>query len=760
MADGDDWQSGAIVADAPPPAQSATPQATPAPAYTETPIDPNQAQALMSQPKGPAPYGLSADQAQAWEATPNPKAQFAAPNTYIRVDPDTGQHYLRTAVPPSSSSASATAPTSDGGSWQDGQVIGSTDTMGGGDPGSPQGIVPQFLRSTDATVRGLANAVTFGGADRLAAASEALPALFKGGPSALGPAFSQAMDAQQQRDAADRRDVPGAAYSGQIAGTVGTAAALPEVPAATFLGRAAVGAGQGALLSGLDAFGNARGNIGQMSQAAAMPMVTGAAGGAVLGGLLGARPIPKVSPTADFERLGIDPLLAVSGGKGTQQLSQMLAGNPMMGAPLRQAASRTLQQGQNAAERIAGTYGIASTPFEAGGALQRGAQAGVNTMRGTATKIYAPLNALDRSTATVPASNTATTLNDVFSRYTTPGVKSWFRQNAPKLAELQGTLASTGATPRITFSEMKALRSDLGSMLEDHTINPVDQANLKRVYGAMTQDYYNAAETLGGAKARTAAVRGDAYYAALRKRVADSLDTVLKANSPEQAFERVKAMAGSTARADIRQLETIRKSVPPEAWGDVAAGVLRNMGKGENGAFSLAKLATNWSKLSVSGRKALFGGARYMGNDEQLTALMNVAAKTQAASKFYNASQSGNHLITALMLEEPVRAAFSGKFEDVPAIGALAAMGYGASWLLSSPGFARLALGATRAADAASQAAMSSRLGAYALEHPDLASHITAFRRDWLSRIRANAPVTTLPALSARGQQSQRQGLR
>ena len=104
--------------------------------------------------------------------------------------------------------------------------------MGGGDPGAPRGPLDALLRSADTTVRGLANGMTFGLADKAAAADEALPALLRGGLPAFQTAYSSAMDRQQQRDQADARDFPLSSFTSRAVGGVGPPAQKPGVAGA------------------------------------------------------------------------------------------------------------------------------------------------------------------------------------------------------------------------------------------------------------------------------------------------------------------------------------------------------------------------------------------------------------------------------------------------------------------------------------------------------------------------------------------------
>ncbi len=270
-------------------------------------------------------------------------------------------------------------------------LLASFSNMGGGDPGALQGPLDGILRSADSTVRGLANGMTFGLADKAAALDQAFPALFNGGLPALQQAYSANMDRQQQRDAADNRDLPLSSLVSRVAGGVVPAAFLPEVGASSLLGRAAVGAGQGALLGGLDAGGNARGSLLDMAKASTPGLIWGGALGAPLGAVVGARAAGELpanlASLADYTRSGVEPMLAVDGGRSLQQVGQWLKGTPIVGAPLAEAATRSQGQVRSALENIAGRYGTASNLEEAGAPIMAANNSSVGAVQAQRTSL-------------------------------------------------------------------------------------------------------------------------------------------------------------------------------------------------------------------------------------------------------------------------------------------------------------------------------------------------------------------------------------
>ncbi len=630
------------------------------------------------------------------------------------------------------------------------QAAPQASTFGGGAPGAPANPLALLGRSADATVRSLANGVTGGFADKIAAADEALPALLKGGLPAYQQQYSTSLDAQHARDASDRQYVPWAAIPSAVTGAVAQAALLPEARAASLVGRAAIGAGQGALLGGVDALGGARGNLAQESAKAVPSMATGALLGAPLGAVLGARAAaaaPIRATLAEHAAAGVDPMLAVGGPQPLQQIAQMIKGIPGVGLPLVKAAARTSAQLNEGVQAAAQRAGSARTPYEAGSALQRGAQKAVGAYKAKLGELYRTTGPLESNPTALPVTNTQGALARIFKRYPTPEMQAWLKRQAPKVAALKKTLdeaAARGENGAITFGEMKALRTDIGTMLKDHTLADVDQGRLKQIYGALSQDYYAGAEQLGGAGAKEAVLRADAYNSGVRQRVADTLDQFINADSPEKAFNKVLAMGSATGRADVGTLQRLMRSVNDEARGELRAGLIMHMGRNAEGAFSPAKFATDLSNMTPEAKHALFGS-----DAKDLNALAKVAKQQVSAGKFYNHSNSGHLAVSAVVGERLTEALAEGKLHHVAAIAALGALGHGAAHLLASPGFARLVLRAARADSAGATKTADSAFAQYANDNSPLAAEVERYRAEFMRRVRTNlAPAAASGAVS------------
>lgn len=274
--------------------------------------------------------------------------------------------------------------------------------MLGPDPTSPQGKALALARTDAAAapgwLRSVANGVTFGGEDEgmgalswVGTAAKNFATTMAGGKPALGAAdaFHATMQAEKEAQEAYAKEHPLASLGFTLAGGLANPASIAAggwAGAAEGLGGAVtrgalVGGAEGGLFGGLDADGG----LADRAKGGA----SGAAGGAVLGGalpmvgrgfrnLFGGAPtaadaeagdaaavLPRAS-AADYALTGVDPALAITGGRSAQQTAQTLKGLPIVGTPLARQAGRTQSQALDFLKRTAAGYGDAADPVEAG----------------------------------------------------------------------------------------------------------------------------------------------------------------------------------------------------------------------------------------------------------------------------------------------------------------------------------------------------------------------------------------------------------
>jgi hypothetical protein len=540
-----------------------------------------------------------------------------------------------------------------------------------------------------------------------------------------GTPYSEVREIQGELRDYDRQNYAGERDAGGVSGFGATLFA----PGAAWVGGATRGAqvARAAAVSGgysgAQAFTQGEGSFAERLPRAAVAAPVGALGGAALqrgaqavggyaqrlGSIAGgsAPASPMAARVADFDRVGVDPMLAGVGGPLTQRTAQTLGGNVMTGGPIIAGATRARDQTISAVDDIASRYGAAPDRDSAGGILRRAAQSGADNYRREGGALYAPINALEEASSrvvsdvgpvqpqTIPLGNAQRAIQENLSVFQTPALRDWFTANATDLSALQGVLQR--AEGQATLAEARQLRTIVGRMLDDPEVfRSQSQAGLSRMYGALSDDISEGARTLGGDEAASALSRADTYYSAARTRADDVLRQFYDSTTDAEAYNRLVARAQTTGnRSSWQQIRQLRDSVTPEEWGDIGAGVIRTLGqRGDD--FSVSQFATNWEKMTPQARRILFGGSGRTEMFQDLQALARVTQAQQRAGRFYNSSESGNvagNLAGAGALGGATMAAATGNALPLVTVLGTGAVGNGLSRLLTSPGVARWVAG-------------------------------------------------------------------
>jgi len=447
-----------------------------------------------------------------------------------------------------------------------------------------------------------------------------------------------------------------------------------------------------------------------------------------------------------FEKLDVTPSMpAVGQGIGSRLTANIVSKLPFFGGPVAHAAQEAVQDTGNAADRLATQMGPAITAeapaAQAGDVIQSGisnfANAPAPAGMTQSQIIAAPTRASsfkDKAAALydrfwqsvdpmqqVPINNTLDALKGPLDRFptspqlgaqiTNPRLQSFFgtlapgEQNIPavysSVVDAQGNPILMQAAQKIqtggslTLGELNELRSTIGRMLGDGgLVNDIPRADLKRVYGGISQDLEGAANAAGPQTAQ-AFKRANQYYSTGIDRI-DKLEGLVK-GSPEQTFAAVNRAASDTGSADAGLLQSLQRSLPPDEWSNVGAAILRKMGQPQPGQqsvlpgspdFSAASFVTNWNKLSPSAKDTLFGANVPGSHRESLDALAQVSDAQKQVAKFANPSGSGSHAIGAGMAGLLAEHFFDLTSHPLESLGGIMG-GYGLSKALMSPQVAR-----------------------------------------------------------------------
>jgi Transglycosylase SLT domain len=191
-----------------------------------------------------------------------------------------------------------------------------------------------WMRTADDFVRGVADTLTFGYADEIAAKMDQLT----GGGQSGKKTYDEALAAQRQRDA----EGGGARIAGQVTGAVlpgaGVVGAIRAPANATRLGRTAAGAGTGAVQGALYGSGSAEGD---RLEGALTGGAIGAATGGVLGGLM---PATAGQVATKFQKKAGDPASAAIDAEIIRDLNVIAKNEANRGNPVQAIQANNLEQ--------------------------------------------------------------------------------------------------------------------------------------------------------------------------------------------------------------------------------------------------------------------------------------------------------------------------------------------------------------------------------------------------------------------------------
>lgn len=325
---------------------------------------------------------------------------------------------------------------------------------------------------------------------------------------------------------------------------------------------------------------------------------------------------------------------AFPGSKWAPVVAGTVAGLGMQGA-ITAAPQRGVQH-------IVGELGNSSTMQEAGAVAQDAARNWlVNTLPSKLQAAWAPVDQAISSTTPSQVSKFEQALKDISkdAGQLAP-VAQLLRPQLPErmLSALQTKAGPTGAGFGIipqgqtaaavpTWGEVQTLRSTLGDALSNpKVVEEIGAKNLRRLYGALTEDMRATAKTAGVDAAFDAANAESKRLYDFAEGTVGKLVSGARASSHDPLPEVASSRLLSAARRGGTDLQALRQEIP-EAADELAAAHLR-------------MAPASWGKLSPEAKEALVASPA----DREI--LDKFA--TQAASK----GRQQNHLLQALLGEQ------------------------------------------------------------------------------------------------------------
>jgi hypothetical protein len=472
----------------------------------------------------------------------------------------------------------------------------------------------------DAAVRGIADTVSFGLADKLAAAGDTLT----DPNSSLGQNLAKQFAISDY----DAQNHFPSRTAGQLAGAValpmGAMESVPQVAAKAGAVGAAYGAGSSRSLS--DVPGNA-----------AVGLAAGAGLGAGLkaGGDLAAKGVRavgrKFAGQADPEAEAIlragsaenVPVYAPDIYPETRNTISTLESMPGSSGPIRKG----LNAGSDAIRGRVSDLGVGGSPLEANTAGQTVRNVGERYIKKSGEQLGRRYDTLEKATAgiKVPAKEAVGVIDNVLGNLSeTSGTNS---AEIAYLKTLKGDLSkdlSIGALRRIRTTLRKKIAKGELTFGED-------EATVLSVMDAASNDIANGLRAAGKPRVAEEFANVDGAY---RQRMDFVRNTVQKLIgkrgqnvSPEQVFNNLKALA--SPKGDEAGLGRLIREMEPEERADIAATFAEALGKNNKGDFTLDQLDRQINKMPKAVRVHLFGpeGAKSLDNLAILARAKNPTVK-------------------------------------------------------------------------------------------------------------------------------------
>jgi hypothetical protein len=341
------------------------------------------------------------------------------------------------------------------------------------------------------------------------------------------------------------------------------------------------------------------------------------------------------------DRLGVDvPRAVASDSRLMQPAGRMVQNVPLAGEPMRKAAEGTIAGLGTKADEVA--QGLGSGTVQGAGDTARTAikdwitgesKVKVDKAYDVVDKLVnpsvrTPLSATQRMAATIDAERANAAL--------------------PEGGKAVGAVLDAIQRPGgLNYEGIKKLRTSVGEMLNGGILpEGMSQGELKRIYGALSDDLGAAVKNAGGARAEAAWERANTFNRLVAERREQLAKIVgVDGNAPaEKVFDVLAAKAGSTARADIESLAKARKVMSSGEWNEFASGVVGRLGRDAEGNFSPDRFVTAYGKLTPVGKSLLLRSGGRGDLAQHLDDIATVSSRFKDLQKYANPSGTAQNM--------------------------------------------------------------------------------------------------------------------
>lgn len=288
----------------------------------------------------------------------------------------------------------------------------------------------------------------------------------------------------------------------------------------------------------------------------------------------------------------------------------------------------------------------------------------------------------------------------------------------------QDIVTGPDGVSRLPFGALRAARTKVGSLLaSNELIADVPKGQLKRVYGAITEDMGIAADAAGAGREFD---RANRFWEAGIKRIDDHLQGITRKVGDEDIF--LLATKGKDGASRIR---AIRKSLNKNEWNTVSKTILKRMGHlppGQQDAFgegfSVERWLTDMNRLSPEAQAAIFDGTPL---GRPVRQLQKIAEPIKAGQKFgYNPSDTAHGYAEVALAASAGTAAFAGNVTPALIAGATVISADRAAALMAHPAFVRWLAGSAEIS-AAQLPGYIGRLSNIGKQNPELVEPLQAY---------------------------------
>lgn len=392
---------------------------------------------------------------------------------------------------------------------------------------------------------------------------------------------------------------------GQAAESVG-AGALRQLGSSTVAQDAGFAALSGAGSAvGREVGGEEGAMIGAIAAPAAVTLAPQLAGQAIKKIFAGGNEKAIAKSIDDFAFIGETPTVGMATGSPAIQKAETVSGSVMGGGRLREKSASIADSIQKRVADMADNLSSKTGAEAAGLEIKKGIQGRggfLDRFRVSSSALWNKADQMIDPALPVDTTNTKSMLVQLVRGDSVGRIL-----DNPKLVQLQQVLDES---PIVDYQTLKSLRSSIGQKIgNNELISDIPRAELKRVYGALTQDIKTAAAN-SSPEALKAFNRANAYTRTGHDRIDDYLERIATKVDTDKIFSAVAKGGEGT-----KTINAVKRSLKPEEWEVVASNVIRRMGRSNSGAqnaegdaFSIDKFVTDWDKLGAA-KKALFSGS-------------------------------------------------------------------------------------------------------------------------------------------------------